>query len=239
MNDYSDILKITDDERYLISMVSVNQLLRLGMELGLNKGIRVLDLCCGYGTVLKIWSEAFGISATGVDIYAPFLREGKKRLKKGGIDSVELIHKDVVEYKDDTKYDIVICSETIESFESTFKLGEKFLKKGGTLLYQKVFSTAPIVPEELDEFDGGVYPISRLNEIFNSLGWYILNLATGTENDWNRYHTESAHRDFERLCKNPEDTKLKNRIVEWNNMYFKYRMPLENQAMFCLKKLSK
>ena len=237
MNNYSNILKITDDERYLISMVGVKQLLRLGMELGLDKDSRVLDLCCGYGTVLKIWSEAFGASATGVDIYAPFLHEGKKRLKESGIDSVELIHKDVAEYKDDTKYDVVICSETIESVESTLKLGEKFLKKGGTLLYQKVFSTAPIVPEELDEFDGGVYPISRLNEIFNSLGWYIVNLATGTENDWNRYHTVSARRDFERLCKNPEDTKLKNRVDEWNNMYFKYRMPLENQAMFCLKKI--
>ena len=58
MNNYSDILKITDDERYLISMVGVKQLLRLGMELGLNKDSRVLDLCCGYGTVLKIWCEA-------------------------------------------------------------------------------------------------------------------------------------------------------------------------------------
>lgn len=237
INTYKNKIIEIEDNQYLISMVTVEEILRLGYELGLSKNSKVLDLCCGYGTVLKIWSEVFGISGVGVDICNDFIHIGKKRLKDSGIDNVKLIHKDVTKYKDDTKYDIVICSETIESIENTFQLGEKFLKKGGTLLYQKVFATVQDVPKELDEFDGDVYPLIELNKIFNDLGYYITYFATGTENDWNRYFTWSARKDIVKLRKKPNNKELKDRIDYWNYMHFKYRMPYENQALFGLQKL--
>lgn len=34
----------------------------------------MLDLCCGYGEMLKIWYEAFGIQGIGVDIYGKFIQ---------------------------------------------------------------------------------------------------------------------------------------------------------------------
>lgn len=230
-------LKYIEDNQYLISMVPVEEILRLGYEIGLHENSKVLDLCCGYGTVLKIWSEAFGISGVGVDICKDFIHTGKKRLKESNIDTVTLIHKDVTKYTDDAEYDVVICSETIESIENTFQLGEKFLKKGGTMLYQKVFATASDVPKELDEFDGGVYPLTELNKIFNDLGYYITHFATGTENDWNRYFTWSVRRDVDKLRKKPNNQEQQERVDYWNYMHFKYRMPFENQALLGLKKL--
>lgn len=230
-------LKYIEDNQYLISMVPSQEILRLGFELGLSEKSRVLDLCCGYGTVLKIWSEAFGISGTGVDICKDFIHTGKKRLKNSGVDKVKLVRDDVTKYKDSTKYDVVICSETIKSIEDTFLLGEKFLKKGGVLLYQRVFAYSENVPSELSEFDGGVYPLTKLNGIFNDLGYYITYFATGTENDWNRYYTWSVRRDIDKLRKKPNNRELKERIDYWNYMHFKYRMPYENQALFGLSKL--
>ena len=61
MNHYSHYVSMLEDNAHLISMVPVEELLRFGYELGLNENMKVLDLCCGYGTVLKVWSEAFGI----------------------------------------------------------------------------------------------------------------------------------------------------------------------------------
>lgn len=237
MRNYNECLKYIEENQHLISMVPISELLRLGYELGLNENSRVLDLCCGYGTVLKVWAEAFGISGIGVDQCREFLHIGKKRLRQSNITTIDLIHKDVNKYKDNTKYDVVICSETIDSIENTFALGEKFLKKGGTLLFQRVYSLLEEVPAELDEFDGGVYPISKLNDIFNGLGYYITNLATGTENDWNRYYTSGVRRELEKLRKKPDNSAQMAWINEWNRMYFRYRMPYENQAMFCLQKL--
>ncbi|MCH5315147.1 MAG: class I SAM-dependent methyltransferase [Eubacterium sp.] len=237
INTYKNKISEIKDNQYLISMVPVEEILRLGCELGLDKNSRVLDLCCGYGTVLKVWGEAFGISGTGVDICKDFIHTGKKRLKSSGVESIKLIHKDVTKYEDDTKYDVVICSETIDSIDNTFQLSEKFLKKGGTLLYQKVFSTTEDVPKELDEFDGGVYPLTKLNKTFNDLGYYITHFATGTENDWNRYYTWSVRRDIDKLRKKPNNSEQQERVDYWNYMHFKYRMPYENQALFGLQKL--
>ena len=237
LNTYKSRIKEIENNQYLISMVPVEEILRLGYELGLNENSKVLDLCCGYGTVLKIWSEAFGISGVGIDICKDFINTGKKRLKQNNIDNIKLVHKDVTKYKDNTKYDVVICSETINSIESTFQLGEKFLKKDSTLLYQKVFATVEDVPKELDEFDGGVYPLTKLNKIFNDSGYYITHFSTGTKNDWNRYFTWSVRRDIDKLRKNPNNQQLKEQVDYWNYMHFKYRMPFENQALFGLQKL--
>ena len=186
---------------------------------------------------MKVWNEAFGITGVGVDICKEFIYLGKRRLKNCNVSGIELIHKDVTRYSDKTKYDIVICSETIDTIENTFQLGEKFLKKDGILFYQRVFSNVQDVPKELDEFDCGVYSLTKLNKIFNDLGYFITHFATGTENDWNRYYTRSVRRDVAKLCKNPKNEQLKQRIDYWNYMQFKYRMPYENQALFGLKNI--
>ena len=53
MNIYREYLKTIEDNEYLISMVPIDQILRFGYEAGLNENSRVLDLCCGYGTILR------------------------------------------------------------------------------------------------------------------------------------------------------------------------------------------
>lgn len=51
-------------KKHLISMVSPERIIEFGYNLGLCKGMSVLDLCCGYGEMLRLWSEAFKITGT-------------------------------------------------------------------------------------------------------------------------------------------------------------------------------
>ena len=119
MNYYEVYLSVLDDNAHLISMVSVEELLRFGYELGLKEGDTVLDLCCGYGTLLKVWNEAFRICGTGVDLNEEFLSVGRDRMQKNKISDIALICGDVTTYQDNEKYDVVICSETISSISET------------------------------------------------------------------------------------------------------------------------
>ena len=187
MNSYQNMRCIMEDNAHLISMVPVDELLRFGYEIGLKPGMKVLDLCCGYGTVLKIWHEAFGIQGVGVDREKSFLDVSAERLKKYGIEGVLLIHEDVTKYQDETQYDMVICSETIDSIENTFSLGKRFLKPGGILCYQKLYSKVSEPPQELIDFDGEVLPLSVLNRRFNELGWYMTAMASDTPGMWEHY----------------------------------------------------
>ena len=237
MNIYKDYIKTIEDNEYLISMVPVDQILRFGYEAGLNESNRVLDLCCGYGTVLKIFSEAFGITGVGVDRDESFISIGKRRLKEAGIEKVSLICDDVTEYMDDEKYDMVIMSETIGSIADTLRLGEKFLEEDGILAYQKLYSKVKNPPKKLIEFDGEVLPLSTLNHIFNENGYFLIAMASDNDSAWERYVLNwSGRRDIERLKRDPSDTALREWIDKWYEMYFDYRREFEGQALFGLQR---
>jgi len=238
MNYYKDYIKTLEDNAYLISMVPVEELLRFGYEIGLNQNSRVLDLCCGYGTVLKVWSEAFGIVGVGVDRDEGFVATGKERLEKAAIERVRLVCEDETTYVDDEKYDVVICSETIGSICDTLRLGDKFLKKGGIIAYQKLYSKVANPPQELVEFDGEVLSLSRLNHIFNENGYCLISMASDTDSAWERYVINwSGRNDINRLRENPSENRLKEWIDKWYSMYFDYRRQYEGQAMFGLQRL--
>jgi len=231
MNAYQNLLSVVEDNAHLISMVPVEELLRFGYEIGLKPEMKVLDLCCGYGTVLKVWHEAFGISGVGVDREQSFLDIGAKRLEKQGIESVKLINCDVTEYCDETQYDVVICSETINSIENTLSLGRRFLKPGGTLCYQKLYAKVSEPPQELIDFDVEVLPLSVLNRRFNDLDWYMTAMASDTTGMWEHYVVNWCGKHNWENGASPEWSKT------WYDMYFDYRRQYEGQALFGLKEI--
>lgn len=238
MNSYKDYIKTLEDNAYLISMVPIEELLRFGYEIGLNQHSKVLDLCCGYGTVLKVWSEAFGISGIGVDRDSKFITIGNERLKKTVIEGVRLVCEDVTTYQDTEKYDVVICSETIGSICDTLRLGEKFLKKGGIIAYQKLYSKVANPPKELIEFDREVLTLSKLNHIFNEVGYYMISMASDNDSAWERYVINwCGLNDINRLRKNPSNARLKKWIDKWYDIYFDYRRQYEGQALFGLQQM--
>lgn len=238
MNCYKQYLSYIEDNAHLISMVPVEELLRLGYEINLNENSTVLDLCCGYGTLLKVWSEAFGITGVGVDRNKDFLSIGKERLKKSGIDKVELICDDATTYQDSKRYDVVICSETFTSIPYTISLGKKFLKAAGTLCYQKLYSKVEFPPQELIDFDAEVLPLSKLNIIFNQLGFQVTSMASDSMGKWEQYILNwSGKKDLIKLSENKTNENLRDWIRIWYDMYFKYRRQYEGQAMFGLQQI--
>ncbi len=238
MNNYKNYLYMMEDNAHLISMVPVEELIRFGYEIGLDKNCKVLDLCCGYGTLLKVWSETFGITGAGVDICQEFLSIGRERLVKYGIEKVTLHCEDVKLYQDSEKYDVVICSETIDSISETLCLGSKFLKPGGLLAYQKLFSKIEIPPKKLVEFDAELLSLSELNHVFNENGFQITSMASDTNGMWEKYVLNwNGKRDLLRLKQDIHNQELKNWIKQWYDMYFDYRRQYEGQAMFGLQRI--
>lgn len=93
--DYHHSLNLIKESQFLISMTPVRGILEIGFSSGMNRSSTVLDLCCGYGEMLKIWHDAFGIRGIGVDICGEFIRQGQKRLAEYGITDVTLIESDI------------------------------------------------------------------------------------------------------------------------------------------------
>lgn len=235
--NYTETLKKIEDESYLIGMISVEDILRFGHSLQLNENSKALDLCCGYGTLLKIWSEEFGASGRGVDRHQPFLDAGKKRLQAANNHRVELVCADVTSYRDMEKYDVVLCSETIESVEYTLRLGEKFLKPGGVIVFHKLFATEEDLPRELAEFDGELYTLPKLCRLFEAQGYSISHLVTGSNTSFEGYIMREQRKTLQRIRQNPEDQEARQWAQKWNRMYFDYRRRFEQQALIGLTPL--
>lgn len=62
------------ESQFLISMTPITGIVEIGLSSGISDSSTMLDLCCGYGEMLKIWYEAFGIQGIGVDIYGKFIQ---------------------------------------------------------------------------------------------------------------------------------------------------------------------
>ncbi len=160
------------------------------------------------------------------------LRFGYELGLQEGDTVLDLCCGDVAAYYD-KKYDVVICSETISSIPETLSLGKKFLKTGGVLAYQKLYSRVDNPPQELVDFDEEVLTLSELNSIFNQQGFQVTSMASDSMGMWEHYVLNwSGKRDLLQLSQNEMDENLWLWIQTWYNMYFKYRRQYEGQALF-------
>jgi SAM-dependent methyltransferase len=106
--------------------------------LGLAKGLRILDLCCGYGRH-SIELAKLGYSVVGLDLSDLYLRLGRERAKKEGV-NVKFVRQDMREPFPHGKFDAVISMFTsfgffedednmqvLKNVAAALKTGGKFL----------------------------------------------------------------------------------------------------------------
>lgn len=235
---YKDHLNICDKSKYLISMAAPEQIVNLGAQLGFRSETKVLDLCCGYGEMLKIWSEAFDIHGVGIDSCEEFIDTGRERQQ--GMKHLKLICANVLKYEDDVRYDVVCCTEyfgNIQDIDGTISLLEKYAKPNGKLIFGRLFSKVASPPKALIDFDGEIETLEAINRRIRACGYYITAMSSDTDAQWENYITWSAKRDIDHLRKFPGDAKTANWLDKWYDIYFQYRRWYEGWALFGIEKV--
>jgi len=214
-----------------------------GWQIGLNEITSVLDLCCGYGEMLKLWNEAFSINGVGVDCEPGFIENGKSRMKN---DRVTLITGDIFVYENADKFDVVVCTELsggspghrlFENFSEGISLLEQFVRPGGKLVFGKLFSKFPDPPQELIDFDGALPTLCEIYEEIRQCDYYITAMASDSIAQWERYIMWSAKRDLEQLRGNPNDRKTADWLDKWYRLYFEHRRRYEGRGLFAIEKV--
>ena len=108
-------------ENYFTQVISKN-----------NKELTVLEVGCGKGTLIKpIAKKNQKIKFTGLDIDQTVIKEANKEK----IRNLNFVCEDILKFKTDDKYDIVITSEVLEHIEDP----EKFLSKISSLTNESGF----------------------------------------------------------------------------------------------------
>ena len=236
--DYQKQLNRFNESQFLISMTPIDGIVEIGFSSGMNHSSSVLDLCCGYGEMLKIWHEAFGIRGIGVDICGEFIQQGKKRLDACGTADVTLIESDIFKWHSNEKYDYVCLSgEEFGGLQSTIALLERFAKPNGKLIIGTRFSKVENPPQELIDFEGELLSLNQINTVIQSNGYFITAMASDTHHEWERYIMWSARRHLAELRKNLKNQSQMEWCQKWYDMYFRLRRSLEGYATFVIEKI--
>jgi SAM-dependent methyltransferase len=235
--DYKAIINDIENSQHLISMTPIKGVVEIGYTTGMNSNSSVLDLCCGYGEMLKIWHEAFGIKGTGIDIFPEFINEGEKRIKAAEIKDISLICADVLTWVTDKKYDFAcLCGEELGGIESTIHLLEKYIKPDGKLIIGTRYSRVDNPPAELIEFEGETLSLKNIYNIFYVNGYFITSMSTDTQNEWERYIMWSARRNLAAHKSDPENPGRLQWCKKWYETYFKFRRDYEGYGTFLIEK---
>lgn len=235
--NYKAIINTIESSQHLISMTPIEKIIEIGYTAGMNSNSRVLDICCGYGEMLKILNEAFGIKGIGVDISSEFINEGKKRLKAAEIKDISLICADVLDWVTDKKFDFAcLCGEEFGGIENTIHLLEKYIKSNGKLIIGTRYSRVDNPPVELIEFEGETLSLKNIYNIFYGNGYFITSMSTDTQNEWERYIMWSARRNLAAYKSNPEDPSSLQWCQKWYETYFGFRREYEGYGTFVIEK---
>ena len=241
--DYKSIIDNCKVSNQLISMTPSEKIVELGYYLNLDPRKTLIDFCCGYGEMLRIWSDAYGISGVGIELFNDFVRKGNERIKETSLEEqIKVINTDAKNYKDDTQYDVVCLSgeDLCGSLKDNIIFMERFLKPGGKLLIGTPYFTEKDVPNELIEFEGHLNTLTEIYDIIRAQGYNLVYFSTGNHHEWERYISWSARRDLESMKQLNDPTEISKKqewIDYWFKMYFEYRRIYESWGMFVIEKV--
>ena len=83
--DYFELVEISTRHLQLNSPAAPEKIWSIGQYLGLDKSKQVIDFGCGYGRVLELWGQDFGVSGVGIDIHAYMCHQASERMDKAGL----------------------------------------------------------------------------------------------------------------------------------------------------------
>ncbi len=239
----SAIIDRIDSSFHLISMTSVDLITEMGYVLRLDNTIRVLDLCCGYGEMLRLLSQHFGICGTGVDTSEEFVSEGRKRIADSG-----LSHKLSIECRDArdwpaSGYDVACLvgeQGVFGGFKNTMKALFDRVHPHGRVIIGTPYFCHDDVPQELIDFEGPLETEKKIFDLVRANDCVVTFIGRGSREDWDRYISWSTRRHL--LAFRAEtDPEAKRRRFDWmhrwHDVYLNLRMEHEGWGIYAIEKV--
>lgn len=141
----------------------------------LDKNSKVLDIGCGCGNPIDVYLAKNGYLVTGIDISEKMI----EKVKALNLNNCEFYNVDVLDFKTDIKYDVVIAFDSIwhldkERQYDIYKIISSFMKVGGYFLFTHGNKTGEVQGEMFNEkFYYSALDSDILKELLNEAGFVI------------------------------------------------------------------
>lgn len=213
---------------------SPEKLMLLAQYCGVRDGMRILDIGCGKGWLLRTWSEHWSISGIGLDINPWFINEARAQAPVdplgGRLTFIEGPALDFI--PDQASFDIVLCigaSAALGSFDQAIPWMRYALRPGGVLALGEPFLQGSALTPELRAIWGET-PVATRDlrgtvAAIEEAGLDLSGIITATPDDWDRYYSpqwQAALEWAENNPEHPERQELLSRISAAQDRYLRW-----------------
>ena len=178
-------------ERYmeLVNPTSPQKVLTIGQMAGLKEGSRVIDFGCGYGQVLALWAQQFGISGIGIDIREHACARARQKMAERGLaDRIEIVCGNAAEYRfEKHAFDVAACIGATfiwDGYRLTIRKMKEAIRPDGKLVIGEAYWLKGTVPPEFAQQEQSVHTEYQLLHMAREEGFDFEYVVRASHDDW-------------------------------------------------------
>jgi cyclopropane fatty-acyl-phospholipid synthase-like methyltransferase len=182
---------------------------------GVRDGMRILDVGCGKGWLLRRIAKHFDIQITGLEISRIFAAEARRLIDAEKLaDRIQIVEGPALEFRPEpASFDVVMCigaSFALGGFEPALNWMSQAAKRGGAIALGEVFARELPYPTDVPRGSRSNtdYPDRTLwatVETMRAHGMPLRGLVEASTDDWHRYHSLHWQAGMDWALENPGD----------------------------------
>jgi SAM-dependent methyltransferase len=241
MDDF-ELYNISEHYMELINPFDPKKIITVGKFLGLKKDSRIIEFGCGFGEVLVLWAEEFGISGIGIDIRKYACDRAIKKISDRKLDDrIEIVCGNGAEYQFTKQgYDVAACigaSFIWGDYRSTIQAMKDAIHPKGKLVIGEPYWIKEPVPDEYKEENKELLSEYELLEIARKEGFDFEYMVRANHDDWDRYEASNWYSLTHWIEENRDHPEIKD-VINWfhktQDDYLKYGREYLGWAVYIL-----
>lgn len=190
--DFFELKNISDRFIDLINPSSPEKMIKIGEILRLQPESQVIDFGCGFGEVLALWGEHFGISGVGIDIREYACQRARQRISKTNLDErIEIICANAAKYSiDQYASDVAICTGASfiwDDFADALRALSTAVHKEGKIVIGEPYWLSDEIPPEYRQRMNEFHTKYELLQRIRKEGLELEYLVRANLDDWDSY----------------------------------------------------
>lgn len=207
--DFFDLVNISERSLELINPSTPEKILTVGKYLRLAPGSRVIDFGCGYGEVLVLWAEEFGISGVGIDVREHVCTRAQRKIESRGLtDRIEIVCGRGADYEfEERSFDAAACIGATfiwKDFLSTVRAMKPCLRTGGRMVVGEPYWFVEDVPAEGRKLQPDTLTENDLLRQIRGERLDLEYMVRASRDDWDRYEAGNWNGLLQWLEENPD-----------------------------------
>jgi len=241
--NFLDLKDISERHMELVNPISAEKLLRIGQVMGLQHGQRVIDFGCGYGEMLRLWGEAYGVNGVGIDVRAAACERARHKFARiGWQDRFEIVQARGEEYAfAPASFDVAACIGATfiwGDFRGTIRGMRDAIRPGGSLAIGEVYWRTAFVPPAYARSEQ--FPTEpELFEVARQEGFEVGFVVRSSQDEWDNYEAGNWRGLLDWLSENPdhpEREQVHKHLRESQDEYTRYGREYVGWAIYVLRK---